>query len=218
MKGERTMKKRDDFCRSTVDRAIEAIDKNRSDEAKDLAREIWEETRPVHDQYGDLMGFLFTYIANKLGEEAVEDVHRYMAEAMWKPMLEALKDDDTSAFVKMVAFYLRTHGFSFSCYENHEQYEFILHYCPSGGRMIKEGKNDNSDRHHYNFGTTKKPYPWSFNRTDISYYCCHCALWMDILPREWGWDVIEAHFGKQFDDTGSPIDDPCKMIIYKTPQ
>lgn len=212
------MKKREDFSSSTVDRTIEAITQNRKDEAKHLVREIWEETRPVHDQLSDLIGFLFTYVADKLGEDAVEDVLRYVGEAMWKPMLMALKDQDISAFANMVAFYLRTHGFIFSCYEDDEKYDFILHECPTGGRMMKEGKNDNSDRHPYSFGTAKKPRPWSFYKTGVSYYCCHCALWMDILPREWGWDVIESYFGKQFNNAGHPIDDPCKMIIYKTPR
>lgn len=212
------MTRRADFSKRTVEKVIEAIDEDKKEEAKSLAQEIWEETRPVHDQYGDLLSSLLTYISKRLGEEAVEDAFRYMAEEMWKPVLLGMKGEDTDSFVHMVTFFLRTHGFEFSCDEDDEKYVFTLRYCPSGGRMMKEGKNDDSDRHSYRFGMTQRAYPWSFNQRGISYYCCHCALWMDILPREWGWDVIETQFGKQFDEKGNPIDDPCRMVIYKNPR
>jgi hypothetical protein len=129
-----------------------------------------------------------------------------------------MKEKGAEAFVEMNATILRAHGYDFHCEEDDEKFVFVLKYCPSGGRMMKEGKSDTSSRHPLNFGTTKKPYPWSFNRAGVLYYCCHCPLWLDILPGEWGWDVFEAKFGRQFDEKGISIDEPCKMIIYKEPR
>jgi len=209
---------RNDLTKSTVERTIEAIEAGKKDDAKELAKLIWEETRPVHDMYGDLTASLFTFIAKKYGEEAVEEAHRYYGEEIWKPILLSMKDKGVAALINVYAFFMRTHGFDFYCEEDGEKYVFVSKYCPSGGRMMKEGKNDNSDRHPFQFGTTKKAYPWSFHKKGISYYCSHCSLWMDMLPREWGWDIFEFKFGRQFDEEGKPIDEPCRTIIYKTPR
>lgn len=212
------MRNWNDLTKPTVDKAIAAMEQGKIDEAKSLVRSIWEETRPVHDMYGDVMASLLTFIAKKLGEEAVEEAHRYAAEDVWKPMLLAMKHQGVDRFSEMFAFYLRTHGFNFRCEEDAEKIVFVARYCPSGGRLMKEGKNEDSKRHPNNFGVTYKAYPWSFNKVGISYYCCHCPLWMEILPREWGWDILRIDFGRQFDEAGNCVDEPCKMTIYKKPQ
>jgi len=211
------MKRRDDLNKHPLDKTLEAIEAGKKDEAKAYARQIWEEGRPLHDLYGDFIASLLTFIAKKLGEEAVEEALRYSAEELWKPVIMSMKDKGVASLVDVIASFQRAHGYDFYCEEDDEKFVFISKYCPSGGRMIKEGKNDTSDRHPFNLGTTKKPYAWSFNKAGISYYCCHTCLWMDILPREWGWDIFKSQFGRQFDDKGNPVNEPCKTIIYKKP-
>lgn len=41
---------------------------------------------------------------------------------------------------------------------------FRLHYCPSGGSMLQEGKAEHSDRHPAAFGVTEEPRTWSFGQ------------------------------------------------------
>lgn len=195
-----------------------ALDEGNLEKARKYACEIWEEGRPLHDLYGDMVGLLCTFIANKLGEEAVEEAWRYVGEQIWKPILMQLKEVGTEALVEAYASFLRAHGHDFYVEEDEEKTVFVMKYCASGGRLIKEGKNDDSNRSPVNIGTTKKAYPWSFNMKGLSYYCVHTPLWMDILPREWGWDVFKSEFGRQFDADGNSVDEPCKAFIYKKPR
>jgi hypothetical protein len=62
----------------------------------------------------------------------------------------------------------------------------------------------------YNFGATKKAYPWSWGRTNVPYYCIHCAV-NEILPTEWG--------GYPLWVTGYSDDAavPCYWHFYKNP-
>ena len=212
------MERREDFSKHPLDQSLSAIEAGEKDKAKALVKQLWNEGRPLHDLVGDTVALLLTYIGDRLGEEAIEDVTRYMGEELWKPIFLYMKDQGPDAMAAMFATFLRAHGMDFYCEEDDEKYAFVMHYCTSGGRMIKEGKNEDSDRHPCNFGLTKSAHPWSFNKTGIPYYCCHCALCMDMQPREWGWDIMEHQFGRQFDEEGTPVDEPCKTIIYKKPQ
>lgn len=212
------MKRRDDLSKHPLDQAIEAIEAGNKKQALTYTRQIWEEGRPLHDLYGDYVASLLTFIAQQFGEEWVEKANRYVGEELWKPLIMAMKDKEPEALAEVFAAFLRAHGYDFYCDEDEEKFHFVAHYCPSGGRMKKDGKEDTSKRHAFSFGTTKKAYPWSFNKTAISYYCCHCALFMDMLPREWGWDVFETKFGEQFDEQGNAVDDPCEITIYKIPR
>jgi len=210
---------RKDLSITPLEKTIEAIQQGKKDEAIALARQIWEEGRPLHDLYGDMAGLLCTYIADKLGEEAVEDAWRYVADQLWKPgILQSKESGNTEQLVLDYAATLRAHGHDFYVEQDDEKTVFVMKCCGSGGRQIKEGKNEDSDRSPVNIGITKKAYPWSFNMKGLSYYCVHTPLWMDMLPREWGWDVFKSEFGRQFDADGNPVDEPCKAIIYKKPR
>lgn len=210
--------RRDDLAKHPLDKTIEAIEKGDKEQAIASARQIWEEGRPLHDLYGDMAGLLCTFIAEKIGEEAVDEAWRYVGEQVWKPVLMALKDAGTDVLVEVYASFLRAHGHDFYVEQDDKKTVFVMNYCASGGRLIKEGKNDNSQRHPMQIGTTKKAYPWSFNMKGLSYYCIHTPLWMDMLPREWGWDVFKSEFGRQFDEDGNQVNEPCRAIIYHKPQ
>ena len=64
----------------------------------------------------------------------------------------------------------------------------------------------------FNFGKTKKEYPWSWFMKDVPYYCLHCSVWHEIM-------AIEAR--------GAPVkiteydpapNAPCKFVFYKDPE
>jgi len=59
----------------------------------------------------------------------------------------------------------------------------------------------------------KKAYPWSFNRVGFPYYCAH-AYFLNELFKELGLK-IKIEYGRQYDDKGNKIDEPCKYIVYK---
>lgn len=211
-------KVREELSKTALAKCHEAIERGEMDEAKAQATAIWEEGRPLHDMYVDMSGLMATYVRDKLGDEAVEDMWRVIGEQVWKPLLMAMKETgSTDALVDAYAMFLRAHGHDFTVYEDDEKTSFVMHFCASGGMLMRDGKNQDSERHAMNIGVTETIADWTFDRP-LSVYCVHTPLWMDILPREWGWDVFKSTFGRQFDDQGNPVDDPCVAMIYKQPQ
>ncbi|MCK0509058.1 hypothetical protein [Aromatoleum anaerobium] len=209
---------RHELAVTALDKCQAAIRNGDREEALKQCRAIQDEWRPLHDLYVEMSGLFCTYIRDRLGEDAVEDVWRFVGEQVWKPILmQARESGSTALLVEMYAQFLRAHGHRFTVVEDDEKTTFILHFCASGGMLMRDGKNEGSARHPINIAVLKQPAPRTFGRT-LSAYCVHTPLWMDILPREWGWDVFESSFGRQFDDDGQPVDEPCVTRIYKQPR
>lgn len=195
-----------------------AISRGDREEASRLAQTIWDEWRPLHDLYVDMSGLFCTFIRDRLGDGAVEEVWRFIGEKLWKPILEQMKKTgSTELLVVIYAQFLRAHGHDFTVIEDDEKTSFIMHFCASGGMLMRDGKNEDSTRNPINIAVMKTRADWTFNRP-LSAYCVHSALWMDIMPREWGWDVFESTFGRQFDENGNPVDEPCVARIYRLPR
>ena len=209
---------RPDLAATALDKCKAAIRRGDREEALRQSQAVWDEWRPLHDLYVGMSGLFCTYIRDRIGEDAVEDVWRFIGERLWKPILLQIRESgSTELLVQVYAQFLRAHGHRFTVVEDEEKTTFILHFCASGGMLMRDGKNEDSARHSVNIAVMQTRAAWTFNRP-LSAYCVHTALWMDIMPKEWGWDVFESRFGRQFDENGQPVDEPCVTIIYKRPR
>src|SRR5580765_7492910 len=175
-------------------RAQAALSDGRLDDASQHIRGILEEERPIHDLSGDTIAALVTFIAERLGEDAVEDAWRYVADIVWKPVLLDYKArDDLPGLAQSFAGFLISHRYDFEAFEDDEKWTFEVNFCTSGERMVLEGKVEGlapGAAGHHRFGATAKAHPWSFDRAGLPYYDVHSALRMRTLPAEWGWDVM----------------------------
>jgi hypothetical protein len=205
---------RHDWMTTARVRAKAAVEAGNKEEALRAIDEIWAEGRPIHDLYGDMAAVFLDYIKDKLGEEAVNESWRYVGEKLWRPVLEGFRDQPEK-LAATYAMFLRSHGYDFTCEEDDEKFTFLLHYCPSGGRMLQEGKAAASTRHPLNLGVTKKEYPWGFNQKGVLYYCAHTQLWFDAQPREWGINLFAAQYG-EFNEKGEVVGLPCTVMIRKS--
>ncbi len=205
---------RQDWMETARDRAKTAIREGRTDDALEAVDAIWEEGRPIHDLYGDMSAVFLDYVREKLGEEAVEEAWRFVGERLWRPVLEAYREKDPSELAAVYAMFLRSHGYRFTCEENDEAFTFRFAHCPSGGRMLEEGKAATSTRHPASFGVTERAYDWSFGEKNVLYYCAHTKLWFDTQPREWGMDLFRAEYG-EYNELGEVIGRPCSVRIAK---
>ena len=209
---------RRDLMTTALDRCKAAIEAGDKAEALKQAQAIRDEWRPLHDLYVELSGLLATFIRDRLGDRAVEEAWRFVGEQTWKPFLMQMKaTGSTELLTTIYAQFLRAHGHRFTAMEDDEKVSFIMHFCASGGMLMRDGKNEDSVRHPINIAVTKEQADWTFHRP-LSAYCVHTPLWMDIQPREWGWDVFKSTFGRQFDEQGRAVDEPCVANIYKQPR
>ena len=212
------MIKRDDMSKLAVDKTVDAINAGDKNEAVKGIKQLWEEDRMVINLISDLVSSLLTFTAKKFGEENVIEAWQHVADDIWKPFIEACKDMEHEEVVDAFASLHRSLGSEFYIEQDDEKSTLYVTSCGSGGRMMKEGKYDNTDRHPMNGGTTKKAYPWSFNKVGISYYCIHSFIWYDSMPKELEFDMFDWEFGRQFDDDGNSVNEPCKLTIYRNPK
>lgn len=210
--------RREDLERSAVDRLHSALDAGDVDAARKAADGILLEERPIHDLYGDMCASFLTYIAEKLGEDGVDEAWRHVANDVWRPVLEQFKaSQDATGLATAFGQFLISHRYDFSVWEDHEKWTFEVHYCTSGERMVVEGKVDGTagdTAGHHRFGSTSKAYEWSLGREDFPYYDVHSVLWMKLLPAEWGWDVMDI----DYDTKGHGEVAITKYVIYKEPR
>ena len=64
----------------------------------------------------------------------------------------------------------------------------------------------------YDFGKTKKEYPWSWFMKDVPYYCLHCSIWHEMMPIE------EKGAPTKVTEYNPDLDAPCKFYFYKKPE
>jgi hypothetical protein len=180
---------------------------------------VLAEEKPIHDLYGDMAASMLTFIAQELGEEAVERAWRHVGEDVWRPFLEQFRaGGDTAGLAQAFAYSLISHRYDFEAVEHDDRWSFEVGYCTSGERMVSEGKVAGvaQDRPgHHRFGATTHAHPWTLGLERFPYYDVHSALWMKLLPAEWGWDVMDVEY-EHNDQLGEPT--VARYVIYKQPR
>jgi len=198
------LKRRDDLLIGPKEKAIAAVKAGKKEEALAHIEELGQIFRPLHDRYGNWIEYLLDMIAERVGEDAVEEALRGIGIEVYGPWLPLFKTTTSEELTRFFAMAHKVHNSTFHIEEDDEKFTLVIPYCGSGGRIQKEGKAK----------TTSKPYPWSFNQEGINYYCCHCPVHVELY-KEYGCKRIEVQLDKQVDKDGKPIIASCKYIIYK---
>lgn len=209
---------RSEWTKMARDRAVEAIESGDRTAAIQAIDGILQEALPIHDFYGDMSAVFCDFIKDEMGEPGVEKAWRYLGERLWRPVFEhTVKTGGVAAMAEVYAMFLRSHQYKFRVEEDDEKITFHLDYCPSGQRLMMEGKLKGDPRHPMQHGVTEKPHGWSFNKAGVPYYCGHTALWFDVMPREWGLPVMSGQYG-DFDAQGNVSGLPCMTFFWKKPR
>ncbi len=205
---------RSDWVTTARERTVAAIREGRIEDALAGVDAIWAEGRPIHDFYGDMCATFCDFIAAELGEAGVERAWRYLGDKLWKPVFTEAAKAGGEALAGLYAMFLRSHGYDFRVEEDADKFTFYLDYCPSGQRLMLEGKLAGDARHPMQHGVTKAAQPWSFNKAGVPYYCGHTSLWFDVMPREWNLPLMSGRYG-DFDAEGRVSGTPCMTFIRK---
>lgn len=188
----------------------DAIKAGNNQLAVDLVDYLKIEGKRGHNIICDFVWVMLTYIADNLGEEAVYQAWRNMA----GPHYQKLSQITPLEMVWVRAESERglrsgaNESGNVEVVEEADRYIIYLDPCGTGGRMRREGRT----KPPYNYGVTKKAYPWSWGKVGVPYYCLHCCIMSEILPIEWH-GVPQRITGY----SDNP-DDPCAFYIYKSPE
>ena len=186
---------------SAVERARDAIRRGDSGAALVEVDNILAEAKPVHDMAADVAASLLTFIGTNLGEQAVEAAWRWAAADCWKPVFEQFRrTNDVDGLAQTFVAFLHSHRYRFSVIEDDSRWVIDVEWGTTGERMLAEGKVDGiagDPAGHHRFGVTTNAYPWTLGLPRFPYYDVHSALWMRILPREWGWPILDVEYGRK---------------------
>ncbi len=206
---------------NTIDKLKEAIEKGDKKLALDLADYVIGERKGQHDSVNDWLYAFTDFIARIGGEEKIPEAMRYAKHILDMNTYHAVRKT-CSVFERLI---LRTEGIrahlsgpkergDFKVWEEPDRYVMEMDPCGGGLRMVRGYVNGTGSRIKppYNLGVTTKPYPWSWGKTGVPYYCIHCCVWTEIMPIE--------EIGYPYKVTEYPADDPskpCYWYFYKDP-
>lgn len=206
---------------STWVRIKEAIQQQRLEDAYDLIDYLLPEGKRLHDQLCDWIYSTLDFVAKRMGEEYLYDAICYAGEKIRRPYIERIKELSVEHRVYLQAEGMRAHRSGPGELGNieiiEEEDRFVLSFdpCGSGGRMRRGGELDGLPPRTappFNLGVTTKPYPWSWGKIGVPYYCLHCCIWSEILPIEWiGYPI-------RITDYSEDHEKPCRFFFYKDPE
>jgi hypothetical protein len=201
------MRRREDFLIGPKEKLIEAIKSGKTEESLRFVNDLYEMFRGMHDGFINAMSLMHAKLAEAKGEEWLEGFTRDRIYPVWRPIFLTMKNMSPEQRVNMICDIHRPMYSEFYVEEDDEKFVVAVTGCNNSGRLIKDGiaKRQNA--------LTKKAYPWCFNKVGVPYYCIHAAIFKEIF-KELGLNM-ELQWGKQYDDQGKQIDEPCKYKIYK---
>ena len=201
------MMRRDDFLVGPKERAVEAIKTGKTEEALRYLNDVYEQFHALHDAYSNDISFLEGTLAQTLGDKGYEAFERKKIFELLRPKYERYKGISAEQRVEAICNSMRAHYSEFHVEEDNEKFVVMMTGCGAGGRLVRDGVAKRQD------AITKKAYPWSFNRVGFPYYCAH-AYFLNELFQEIG-IKIKIEYGRQYDDQGNKVNEPCKYLVYK---
>jgi hypothetical protein len=201
------MARRDDFLIGPKEKAVEAIKAGKTEEALGYLNDVYGQFHALHDAYSNDISMLEGALAQARGNRWYEAFERKKVFGLLGPKYQRYRGMSVEQRVEAICNSMRAHYSEFHVEEDANKFSVVITGCGAGGRLVRDGVAKRQG------AITKKAYPWSFNRVGFPYYCVH-AYFMNELFKEIGLK-IEVEYGRQYDDKGNKIDEPCKYIVYK---
>jgi hypothetical protein len=166
------------------EQAKAAIDAGDADAAKDLVDRAVARWASLKDYSINWITTLLTFIADELGEEAVERALRRTGDDFVRPRRATGRDwGDLPAAqrAKVIARSMLANMGEVEVDEDDEK--IILSFkCGSGGKLIDDGRYEGEHAYHLLTEQSGR----TFMRDELWVYCAHCSVNNEIQPLEWG--------------------------------
>lgn len=158
-----------------LDEAINLIQQGETAKAIDNIQTLSETLKGVTPLIVVWVNDLLGIIAEELGEERVFDYWREFAS-------QRFQENTTLSPLERLNFYTTAHNALGSTIksveEKEDRYVLTLDPCGSMGAARRQGLI-NPEK-----GLTKKAYDFLWNKKGVPYYCAHCAIGGEAVPKE----------------------------------
>lgn len=176
-------------------------------------RDVQNAARSLHDNFGDWIWAIATYVQREVGESALEWYYREST-ARWmagRASFTQLASLSPIEHVRLTVEGFRAH-LSGPARDGEvavldEGDRFVIQADPGGSceRMRRSTRVAAPET----FGIVQSAYPWTWNKRGVCTYCVHCAFVNEILPIEQM--GVPKRITEYPDDPGMP----CRWLIYK---
>lgn len=217
----RTDDRVEELGRSSHDVLRELIASGRTEEALDFLDYVQHEFKWLHDLYNDWTYADLDYVAKTYGEDEIPKMLRHAREVLMKSAYRGQGEITVLDNLRVFAEALRAHrcgpgeSGTVAIHEEAERFVVVLDPCGAGGRQRQVGQIDRIPPRTgapFNLGVTSKPYPWSFGKQGVPYYCAHCSYWHETMMIE------RCGFPSKIVDYQDDPAAPCRWYFYKKPE
>lgn len=189
------------------EQAKAAIDAGDAERAKALVDRAVGQWASLKDYSINWITSLLTFVAEELGEDAVERALRKTGEEFVRPR----RDGDTAwedlpAVVRAKVITRAMLGNMGRVEVDEDDEKIVLSFrCGSGGKLIDDGRY--AGEHAY--WTLRERGGRTFERDALPVYCAHCSVNNEIQPVEWGGQPTSIEYPPEYPG------EPCVHHIYK---
>ena len=189
------------------EQARAAIDAGDTERGLDLLDRAVTQWRSLQEYSINWITVLLSFIADELGEEAVERALRRTGDDFVRPRRDTGTEWGSlpaSARAKVIA---RAMVANFGSVEVDEDDEKIIlsFRCGSGGRLIDDGRYEGD----HAYATLQERSGRTFMRDRLPVYCAHCSVNNEIQPVEWGETPASVEYPPE------RAGEPCVHHLYK---
>jgi hypothetical protein len=189
------------------DRAKAAIDAGDGETAKQLIDRAVGQWSSLKDYSINWITSLLTFVAEELGEDAVERALRKTGEEFVRPRRSS--DTDWGSLpaalrAKVIARAMVANMGSVEVSEDDDKIVLAFR-CGTGGKLIDEGKYGGD----HPYWTLRERGGRTFERDALPVYCAHCSVNNEIQPVEWGSTPTSIEYPPE------RAGEPCIHHVYK---
>jgi hypothetical protein len=180
----------------TWERAKAAVRRGDTDEAIALIDKAVAQWRSLQEYSINWITSTLSFVADELGEAAVERALRRTGEEFVRPRRSGDVDwGDLPARVRAKAIARAMVANFGECDVSEDEEKITLSFrCGSGGRLIDDGRYDAEGG---SYRTLREPAGRTFMREALPVYCAHCSVNNEIQPLEWGGAVTSVEHPPQ---------------------
>ena len=189
------------------DQAKAAIDAGDPEAAKALIDRAVTQWAGLKDYSINWITSLLTFVADELGEDAVERALRKTGDEFVRPRRATGQAWDTlpaAARAKVIARSMLANMGEVEVSEDDEKIVLAFR-CGSGGSLIDGGRYEGD----HPYWTLRERGGRTFERDELPVYCAHCSVNNEIQPVEWGDAPTTVEFPPETKG------EPCVHHIYK---
>src|SRR4051794_13248889 len=177
----------------TWERAKAAIAAGDSDGAIDLIDKAVAQWRSLQEYSINWITSSLSFIADELGEEAVERALRRTGEEFVRPRRSTdVEWGELPARVRAKVIARAMIANFGECEATEDDEKITLSFrCGSGGKLIEDGRYDEQGG---TYRTLREKSGRTFNQDALAVYCAHCSVNNEIQPVEWGGTMTSVEY------------------------